>query len=111
MNRITISKSDFKVETTSTWLAFVLQFELDIDFFAPLQAFKLKMKEVNYTVSQKLATILASVIMGCESTKDINEVLRPEILAANMLGMEHFPDQSQINTVLNRVDKDSIMYP
>lgn len=26
--------------------------------------------------------------MGCESTKDINEVLGPEILAANMLGME-----------------------
>lgn len=108
MNRITISKSDFKVETTSTWLASVLQFALDIDFFAPLQAFELKMKEVNYTVSQKLATILASVIMGCESTKDINEVLGPEILAANMLGMEHFPDQSQINTVLNRMDKDSV---
>ena len=108
MNRITISKSDFKVETTSTWLASALQFALDIDFFAPLQAFKLKMKEVNYTVSQKLATILASVIMGCESTKDINEVLGPEILAANMLGMEHFPDQSQINTVLNRMDKDSV---
>ncbi len=108
MNRITISKSDFKVETTSTWLASVLQFALDIDFFAPFLAFKLKMKEVNYTVSQKLATILASVIMGCESTKDINEVLGPEILAANMLGMEHFPDQSQINTVLNRMDKDSV---
>lgn len=46
--------------------------------------------------------------MGCKSTKDINEVLGPEILAANMLEMEHFPDQSQINTVLNRMDKDSV---
>lgn len=45
MNRITISKSDFKVETTSTWLASVLQFALDIDYLASLQAFKLKMKE------------------------------------------------------------------
>lgn len=34
MNRITISKSDFKVETTSTWLASVLQFALDIDYLA-----------------------------------------------------------------------------
>lgn len=107
MNRITISKSDFKVETTSTWLASVLQFALDMDFFAPFLNFKLKMKEVHYTVFQKLTTILASIIMGCESTKDINEVLGPEILAANMLGMEQFPDQSQINLLLNRMDKDN----
>ena len=108
MNRITISKSDFKVETTSTWLASVLQFALDIDFFASFLAFKLKMKEVHYTVYQKLTTILASIIMGCESTKDINEVLGPEILAANMLGMERFPDQSQINLLLNRMNKDNV---
>lgn len=46
--------------------------------------------------------------MGCESTKDINEVLGPEVLAANMLGMEHFPDQSQANLLLNRMDKDNV---
>ena len=108
MNRISISKSDCKMETTSTWLASVLQFASDIDFFAPFQAFKLKMKEVQYTVCQKLTTILASIIMGCESTQDINEILKPEILAANMLGMEHFPDQSQINLLLTRMDKDNV---
>ena len=86
MNRITISKSDFKVETTSTWLASVLQFALDIDFFAPFLAFKLKMKEVHYTIYRKLYTILASIIMGCESTKDINEILGPEVLDAICLG-------------------------
>ena len=41
----------------------------------------------------KLTTIFSSIIMSCdESTKDINEVLSTKILAANMLGMEHFPD-------------------
>lgn len=46
--------------------------------------------------------------MGCESTKDINEVLVPEKLAANLLGMEYFPDQSQINALLTRTDEESI---
>ncbi len=108
MNRITISNSDCKVETTSTWLVSLIQFAKDIDFFKPFQAFKLKMKKKEYSVFQKLATIMASVIMGCESTKDINPVLGPESLAANMLDMDHFPDQSQINLVLNRMDQTSV---
>lgn len=108
MNRITISSSDCKVETTSTWLASLIQFAKDIDFFAPLQAFKLNMKKKEYSVFQKLTTIIASVIIGCESKKDINPVLGSESLAANMLEMEHFPDQSQINRMLNRMDKTSV---
>ena len=108
MKRITISTSDCKHETTSAWLASVLQFGLDTGFFAPFKAFSLKMKEVKYTVYQKLFTIIASVIMGCESTKDINEVLGPEKLSANLLDMEQFPDQSQINALLTRTDKESI---
>lgn len=108
MNRVTISQSSCKVETTSTWLVSLIQFAKDIDFFKPFQGFKLKMKKKDYSVFQKLTTIMASVMMGCESTKDINTVLGPESLAANMLGMERFPDQSQINLVLNRMDQTSI---
>lgn len=51
---------------------------------------------------------MASVMMGCESTNDINSVLSPEILAANMLDIERFPDQSQINVVLNRMNQNSV---
>jgi hypothetical protein len=46
--------------------------------------------------------------MGCEYTKDINEVLGPEKLSANLLCMGHFPDQSQINALLTRTDEESI---
>lgn len=108
MNRITISKHDCKQETTSAWLASVLQFAFDIEFFAPFKAFRLKMKEVRYTVYQKLLTIITSILMGCESTKDIHEILGSETLAANMLEMERFPDQSQINLVLKRMDEGCI---
>lgn len=108
MNRITVSKSDCKQETTSAWLASILQFCIDGGFLAPFKAFKLNMKEVRYTIYQKLLTVMASIIMGCESTKDINEVLGPETLAANMLEMDRFPDQSQINTLLTRMDSTSV---
>jgi hypothetical protein len=108
MDRITTSTSDCKHETTYAWLASVLQFGLDTGFFAPFKAFSLKMKEVKYPVYQKLLAVIASVIMGCEYTKDINEVLGPEKLSANLLGMEQFPDQSQINILLNRTDDESI---
>ena len=50
MNRIKASTSDLKYETTSAWLASVLQFGLDIGFFVPFKAFRLKMKEVKYSV-------------------------------------------------------------
>lgn len=108
MNRITISKSDCKQETTSAWLASILQFCIDVGFLASFKGFTIKMKEVNYEIYQKLLTVMASIMMGCESTKDINEVLGPEKLAANMLDMDRFPDQSQINTFLTRMDSDSV---
>jgi len=108
MNRITVSDSECNMETTSVWLASVLQFGLDIGFFKPFKTFRLRMKEVRYTVYQKLLTVMVSIIMGCQSTKDINEVLGPETLAANMLSMDRFPDQSQINALLTRTDEESI---
>ncbi|MDD3851641.1 MAG: hypothetical protein PHS13_08515 [Firmicutes bacterium] len=46
------------------------------------------MKEVKYSICQKLLTVIASIIMGCEYTKDINEVLGPEKLSA--VEVKHF---------------------
>jgi hypothetical protein len=66
------------------------------------------MKEVKYSVYQKLITIIVSIIMGCEYTKDINEVLATEKVAANMFNMDRFPDQSQINILLTRMNEENI---
>ncbi len=108
MNNVTFSQAKCKEETTSTWLAAVMNFGLRINFFKPLEDFKLKMKKVNYSVYQKLITIIMSIAIGCEYMKDINEKLAPETLAANMFGMDKIPDQSQINELLTRMDNDSI---
>lgn len=108
MNKITFSQNDCKEETTSIWLISVMQYGLKLQFFKPLEDFKLKMKEVRFSVYQKLITIIMSIVIGCEFMKDINEKLGTEKLSANLFNMQAFPDQSQINKVLNRFDLDSI---
>ena len=98
MDRITFSTTDCNTnETISVWLASILQFVFDIGFFKLFETFTLKMKEVRYTITQKLFTV------------DINEVLGPEILTANMLSMERFLEQSQINRLLTRTNKGSVL--
>lgn len=108
MNNFTFTKSNCKEETTSTWLIAVMQFGLKINHFKPFEDFKLKMKKVKYSVYQKLITTMMSIVIGCETTKDINEKLGVEKLALNMFNMDTVPDQSQINELIRRFDSDSV---
>ena len=108
MNNFTFTQSDCKEETTSTWLIAVMQFGLKINLFKPFEGFKLKMKKVKYSVYQKLITTMMSLVIGCETMKDINEKLGSETLTLNMFDMDTVPDQSQINQLIRRFDSDSI---
>ncbi|URZ03332.1 transposase [Clostridium felsineum] len=108
MNNCTFTQNECKQESTSTWLIAVMQFGLKLGFFKPFEKFNLKMKKVTYSVYQKLIVTMMSVVIGCETTKDINEKLAIDKLAANMFDMDSFPDQSQINQVLTRFDSESI---
>lgn len=48
------------------------------------------------------------VVIGCRHTSDINDKLVPDTVAANMLDMNRFPDQSQINELIRRIDSQGI---
>jgi hypothetical protein len=62
---------------------------------------KMKMKKRTYSWSDKLATLWASVVVGCNHTVEINDKLGShEKAAATMFGLNRFPDQSQINRLL-----------
>ena len=62
---------------------------------------KMKMKKRTYSWSDKLATLWASVVVGCNHTFEINDKLGShEKAAATMFGLNRFPDQSQINRLL-----------
>jgi hypothetical protein len=66
---------------------------------------KVKMKTVIYSPVQKLQTVCASIFAGCQHNKDINARLVPDVLAAGLLNMARFPDQSQINLALRALDE------
>lgn len=104
MKSITFSTGEFKEEKTSAWLVTIIKFAQSLGVFEFLQDVDVKMKEINYTVHQKMVTLLLSIAVGCEYTVEINDKLVPDTVAANMLNMDRFPDQSQINHLIRRID-------
>ena len=66
------------------------------------------MKEVSYSIMDKIATLFSSIVVGCSHIKDINHKLRPYPSAASLFEMERFPDQSGINRFLNRMGTEEI---
>lgn len=108
MNNFTFTNDNCKEETTSTWLISVMQFGLKANIFKPFESFKLKMKQVKYSIYQKLIITMMSIVIGCETTKDINEKLGVEKLALNMFDLDTVPDQSQINELIRRFNQDSV---
>ncbi|MDI6735624.1 MAG: transposase [bacterium] len=67
------------------------------------------MKEVRFSVLNKIQTIISSVAVGCNHIKEINHKLVPYSTVANLLGMERFPDQSQINRLLRRIGLKDVL--
>jgi hypothetical protein len=66
------------------------------------------MKEVKYTLMDKIATLFSSIAAGCSYIRDINHKLTPYPLVASLFGMDRFPDQSQINRFLNRIGPEQV---
>jgi hypothetical protein len=104
MKTITYEAAD-EQETVSAFLMMVMEYAKESEVFTLMERLvKVKMKEVIYTRLQKAQTVLASLVMGCKHTQDINDVLGQERAAANSLWMNRFPDPSQINRYLTRFD-------
>lgn len=108
MKSITFKLDENKVVNTSAWLVSAIQFAKEINFFDAFESFNLDMKSVDYTNINKLQTLVASIIAGCNYTNDINEKLVPDTIAAKLLGMNRFPDQSQINRFLRKFDETNV---
>lgn len=108
MKSITFTTGEFKEEKTSAWLVAFIKFAQTLGALDLLSNIKVKMKEIDYTVHQKIITLLLSVVIGCRYTSDINEKLVPDTVAANMLDMERFPDQSQVNDLIRRIDSKGV---
>lgn len=105
---ITYKPEKIKSEKTNLWLTTVIDYMISSKTTDLFNNVNVKMKQVNYSIKQKLLTIIASIIIGCEYTKDINNELSSEKTVAGLMGMKRFPDQSQINILIRRFDSNNI---
>ena len=108
MKSITFITDEFKEEKTSAWLIAFIKFGQTVGAFDLLDQVKVKMKKVEYSVHQKFITLLLSIVIGCSYTKDINDKLVVDTVAANIFNLDRFPDQSQINELIRRIDTRGI---
>jgi hypothetical protein len=85
-------------------LGLLVAFAARIGFFDPFaEHFQVPLPTRDFTPLQKLQTLLCSLAVGCQWTKDINHKLRPYPIAAQLLGLPRFPDQSCINRFLHQL--------
>lgn len=108
MKTITYEGAEKQEETVSVFLMSVLEYAKETTLFDWLDRVKVPMKTVTFSPLNKAQTLIASLVMGCKHTKDINEVLPQELAAANYLGMPRFPEQSQVNRYLTRFTADNV---
>jgi hypothetical protein len=109
MKTITYQAADREDETVSVFLMMVFEYGHESGLYGLLASkLKMAMKEVRYSLVNKAQTVIASLVMGCGHTKAINEALASERAAASYLGLERFPDQSQINRYLTRFSEANV---
>jgi hypothetical protein len=67
------------------------------------------MKKRTYSWSDKIKTLWASIVVGCNHTSEINSKLGShERAVAGLFGLDRFPDQSQINRLLWAFDEQHV---
>ncbi len=92
--------------TVSPFLMLVLEQGMEIGVLGVYglldRLLRVAMKTVRHSPLDKAQTIIASLVLGCAHTEAINDTLGEEEAAANYLGKERWPDQSQINRYLTR---------
>ncbi len=59
------------------------------------------MRGRNFSAADKLIQVLLSILTGCETLSEVNQLLKPEIGLAKLWGWEHFADQSSLSRTLD----------
>jgi hypothetical protein len=109
--------TEVRFSTTSDWvdltnhalLLVAWQFAEQLGVFKQWQKLHWKMKKVRYTPIDKMKTLWASIVVGCEHTYEINDKLgEHEQALAQAIGQLRFPDQSQVNRWLRATTKEHL---
>ena len=66
------------------------------------------MRERDFCVADKLIQVVLSILAGCETLSEVNNILKPERRLASMWGWEHFADQSSLSRTLDALTLKNI---
>lgn len=95
--------------TTHGLLLAAWEFAEKQSVFQQWESIRYRMKKVKYTPLDKLKTLWASVVVGCQHTVEINDRLGThEKALAQAVGLNRFPDQSQINRLLAATEAEQV---
>lgn len=111
MHEVVVESSDWhRDQTAHGLLVLAHEHARQLGLFAAFERHvSLPIKTVTYSVTDKLKTLWASILVGCEHTVDINSRLGPhESALASLFGLERFPDQSGINRLLRASTPDTV---
>src|SRR4051794_10288186 len=109
--RLELAVSERATETQAGLLVAVVRHATRIGFFETLvDGLALHMKVYQYSHRQKLETLAASIVVGCQHIADIQTKLVPDTAAAAMFGLARFPDQSQLNIFLRALGPEQVAH-
>ncbi|MDQ5852955.1 MAG: transposase [Chloroflexota bacterium] len=104
----TLDYQDTSKHATNAFLLAMIAFAQRIGALPLLEAVHVPMKEVVHSVQEKIVTLLLSYTLGCRSSHAIETHLRPEVLAAEVLGIDAFADHSSFSRFYQRIDPAAI---
>ena len=102
--------ADWDTFTKHGLLVAAHDFARRLGFFSAVDRFlSFPIRTRDYRWQDKVATLWASILVGCHHTVEINSKLGPdERASAALFGLERFPDQSQINRVLTAATAEQV---
>lgn len=108
IRQISCEKEVFNDYLISGFAAMLAVYAKEIGYFDAFSAYlNVDIKEVEFTVLDKIEVIIIATCMGCDHTKDINFELRPYPALPNILEMPRIPEQSQISRFYNKLSMDN----
>lgn len=104
----TLDYEDDSKYASKGFLLGIIAFGQKIGCFDLLSWVRVPMKAVLHTVPMKIVTLLISYTIACHSSHAINTELAPETLAADMLDIEGFADDTAFSRFYARIGPGAV---
>jgi hypothetical protein len=108
LEQAAIDTTDKSKETASAVLIAVLSFAIKIEFFNSFSSLRIKLKDARHTVVGKLQAIICGIILCCGTMAATYRRLQGEHLAAEILQMKGFADNTGYSRLFQTVNAEDV---